>query len=152
MFYPRFNSDGDWWMWVDTAMEATVFLDSSLSNFESRGIEVKLVNAHHVKTVPGRKTDVKDCQWLQQLHTAYCPVRSVLKTKCVFYVVISVSETASSKMPAPRMYSGCKPWFRWICIYINISDIWSTGMAIIKAIVAGETDPQVASSLERPPN
>ena len=36
---------------------------------EARGLEVKLVNAHHVKTVPGRKTDVNDCQWLQQLHT-----------------------------------------------------------------------------------
>ena len=36
---------------------------------ETRGLEVKLVNAHHVKTVPGRKSDVLDCQWLQQLHT-----------------------------------------------------------------------------------
>ncbi|MBF0508725.1 MAG: transposase, partial [Deltaproteobacteria bacterium] len=36
---------------------------------ESRGFEVKLVNAAHVKKVPGRKTDVKDCQWLQQLHS-----------------------------------------------------------------------------------
>jgi len=36
---------------------------------ESRGFEVKLVNARHVKNVPGRKTDVVDCQWLQQLHT-----------------------------------------------------------------------------------
>ena len=36
---------------------------------ESRGFEVKLVNACHVKNVPGRKSDVLDCQWLQQLHT-----------------------------------------------------------------------------------
>ena len=34
-----------------------------------RGFDVKLVNARHVKNVSGRKTDVKDCQWLQQLHT-----------------------------------------------------------------------------------
>jgi transposase len=33
------------------------------------GIEVKLVNAHYVKTVPGRQSDVLDCQWLQKLHT-----------------------------------------------------------------------------------
>ncbi|MBW4640632.1 MAG: hypothetical protein KME05_20875 [Gloeocapsa sp. UFS-A4-WI-NPMV-4B04] len=32
-------------------------------------MKVKLVNAHHVKTLPGRKTDVLDCQWLQQLHS-----------------------------------------------------------------------------------
>lgn len=31
-------------------------------------MKVKLVNAHHVKTLPGRKTDILDCQWLQQLH------------------------------------------------------------------------------------
>jgi len=65
--------------WVDTKQQRCL-LDSSLSNFESRGIEVKLVNAHHVKkTVPGRKTDVKDCQWLQQL---YRPVRSVPDQVC----------------------------------------------------------------------
>ena len=36
---------------------------------ESAGLEVKLVNARHVKNVPGRKSDVLDCQWLQRLHT-----------------------------------------------------------------------------------
>jgi hypothetical protein len=36
---------------------------------ESRGLEVCLVNAQHVKNVPGRKTDVSDCQWLQYLHS-----------------------------------------------------------------------------------
>jgi hypothetical protein len=36
---------------------------------ESRGFEVHLVNAHHVKNVPGRKTDVSDCQWIQYLHS-----------------------------------------------------------------------------------
>jgi transposase len=36
---------------------------------ESRGLEVGLVNAQHVKNVPGRKTDVSDCQWLQYLHS-----------------------------------------------------------------------------------
>ena len=36
---------------------------------EERGLEVLLVNARHVKNVSGRKSDVLDCQWLQQLHT-----------------------------------------------------------------------------------
>ena len=35
---------------------------------ETRGFEVKLVNAHPVKTLPGRKTDLLDCQWIQQLY------------------------------------------------------------------------------------
>ncbi len=36
---------------------------------ETSGFEVKLVNARHVKNVPGRKTDILDCQWIQQLHS-----------------------------------------------------------------------------------
>jgi transposase len=36
---------------------------------EDRGFEVKLVNARHVKNVPGRKSDVQDCRWLQRLHS-----------------------------------------------------------------------------------
>ena len=36
---------------------------------EERGFDVKLVDPHTVRQVPGRKTDVKDCQWLQVLHT-----------------------------------------------------------------------------------
>ena len=36
---------------------------------EARGLDVCLVNAQHVKNVPGRKTDVSDCQWLQYLHS-----------------------------------------------------------------------------------
>lgn len=52
------------------AMESTgVYWIPVFQILASRGFEVKLVNAHYVKTVPGRKTDVLDCQWLQQLHT-----------------------------------------------------------------------------------
>ncbi|ETW91930.1 MAG: hypothetical protein ETSY2_55415, partial [Candidatus Entotheonella gemina] len=36
---------------------------------EERGFDVKLVDPHSVRQVPGRKTDVQDCQWLQELHT-----------------------------------------------------------------------------------
>ena len=36
---------------------------------EERGFQVMLVDPRRIKNVPGRKTDVLDCQWLQQLHT-----------------------------------------------------------------------------------
>jgi len=36
---------------------------------ESHGFEVNVANARHTKTLPGRKTDVQECQWLQKLHT-----------------------------------------------------------------------------------
>ena len=44
-------------------------LDPIVSGFGGTGFTVLLVNARHVKHVPGRKSDVSDCQWLQYLHT-----------------------------------------------------------------------------------
>src|SRR5277367_515407 len=52
------------------AMESTsVYWIPVYQILEARGLEVYLVNAQHVKNVPGRKTDVSDCQWLQYLHS-----------------------------------------------------------------------------------
>src|SRR5262245_20260415 len=51
------------------AMESTgVYWIPAFEILEARGLEVLLVNARHVKNVPGRKTDVHDAVWLQQLH------------------------------------------------------------------------------------
>src|SRR5512136_187219 len=52
------------------AMESTgIYWIPVFEILESYGLEVMLVNARHLKNVPGRKSDVLDCQWLQQLHT-----------------------------------------------------------------------------------
>ena len=52
------------------AMESTgVYWIALYEVLESRGFKVCVVNACQAKNLPGRKTDVKDCQWLQQLHT-----------------------------------------------------------------------------------
>lgn len=52
------------------AMEATgIYWIPLFEVLEARGFEVYLVNAHHVKNVSGRKSDVLDCQWIQQLHS-----------------------------------------------------------------------------------
>ena len=74
------------------AMESTgVYWIALFQILERRGLEVCLVNARHVKGVPGRKTDIQDCQWLQYLHSvgllrgsfrpaqAVCAVRSILR-------------------------------------------------------------------------
>lgn len=51
-------------------MEATgVYWIPLFQILEDRGFEVCLVNARHVKNVPGRKSVVQDCQWLQYLHS-----------------------------------------------------------------------------------
>src|SRR5262245_48816607 len=52
------------------AMESTgVYWVPLYSLLEECGFRVCLVNAHHLKNVPGRKSDVMDCQWLQKLHS-----------------------------------------------------------------------------------
>src|SRR5882672_1922530 len=77
---------------TSVAMEATgVYWIPIYEILEARGFTVLLVNARHVKNVPGRKSDVSDCQWLQYLHSvgllrgsfrpqqAVCTVRSILR-------------------------------------------------------------------------
>ena len=97
--FPTFTTDlhaaADWLQscQIETvAMESTgVYWIPFFQVLEARGFRVFLVNARHVKNVPGRKTDVKDCQWLQYLHSvgllracfrpeqAVCNVRSILR-------------------------------------------------------------------------
>ena len=56
--------------WTTVAMESTgVYWIALFGVLEERGLEVLLVDPRRLKSVPGRKTDVLDCQWLQQLHT-----------------------------------------------------------------------------------
>ena len=55
---------------TSVVMEATgVYWIPLFQILETRGFEVKLVNAKHVRHVPGRKSDQRDCQWLQELHS-----------------------------------------------------------------------------------
>ena len=55
---------------TSVAMEATgVYWVAFFEMLEAAGINVCLVNGKHVKNVPGRKSDVADCQWIQQLHS-----------------------------------------------------------------------------------
>ena len=76
------------------AMESTgVYWIALYQTLEAAGIEVCLVNARHCKNLPGRKTDVSDCQWLQYLHSVgllrasfrppeqICVVRSFLRQR-----------------------------------------------------------------------
>src|SRR6516225_9097643 len=75
--FPTFTEDlnrlADWLeaCGIETvAMESTgVYWVPLFQILASRGLRVCLVNAQHVKNVPGRKTDVTDCQWLQYLHS-----------------------------------------------------------------------------------
>ncbi|HSE34324.1 MAG TPA: IS110 family transposase [Pyrinomonadaceae bacterium] len=132
---------------TSVAMESTgVYWIPLFELLERRGFEVKLVDARHVKNVSGRKSDVLDCQWIQQLHTygllagafrppdEVCVLRSYLRQKEM------LRQTAS--MHIQHMQKALQQMN--LLLHNVVSDITGvTGMKIIKAILAGERDPRV---------
>ena len=129
------------------AMESTgVYWIPLFEVLEGRGFEVKLVDARHVKNVSGRKSDVLDCQWIQQLHTygllagAFRPPDEV----CVLRSYLRQREmlTQSASMHIQHMQKALQQMN--LLLHNVVSDITGvTGMKIIKAILAGERDPKV---------
>lgn len=127
------------------AMESTgVYWIPVYEILEARGFQVYLVNAQHVKHVPGRKSDIKDCQWLQYLHTCgllsasfrpeaeMCALRAYLRHRAMLLdyraAHIQHMQKALQQMNVqlPQV----------------LTDITgTTGLAIIRAIVAGEREP-----------
>jgi transposase len=129
------------------AMESTgVYWIPLFELLERRGFEVKLVDARHVKNVSGRKSDVLDCQWIQQLHTygllagAFRPSDEV----CVLRSYLRQREmlTQAASMHIQHMQKALQQMN--LLLHNVVSDITGvTGMKIIKAILAGERDPRV---------
>ena len=130
---------------VDTvAMESTgVYWIALYELLESRGFTVLLVNARHVKNVSGRKSDVLDCQWLQQLmsygllHGAFRPQEQV----CV------LRSLTRQRAMLLRSQGRCVQHMQKALTQMNIqlanviSDVvGETGQRILRAILAGERD------------
>ena len=119
---------------------------------EQRGFEVYLVNAHYLKSVPGRKSDVSDCQWIQYLHSvgllrasfrppdAICAVRSLWRHRSSLLQMAS-EHTLHMQKALSQMN---------LQIHHVLSDITGvSGLAILDAVLAGERDP-VASGATLP--
>lgn len=136
------------------AMESTgVYWIPVFEILEERGFELYLVNARHVKNVTGRKTDLLDCQWVQQLHT---------------YGLLQASFQLDEQMAVLRAYVRHRGnLIRYRSSHIQhmqkaltlmnlqlttvISDITGeTGMKIIRAIVAGARDPVQLARFRHP--
>jgi transposase len=147
-FTPDLYALADWLVAcrIETvAMESTgVYWISVDEILEARGFQVYLVNAQHVKHVPGRKSDSTDYQWIQYLHTCgllstsfhpeaeMCALRAYLRHRATLLEYraahIQHRQKALQQMNVqlPR----------------GLTDITgTTGLAIIRAIVAGERDP-----------
>jgi transposase len=127
------------------AMESTgVYWIPLFQMLEARGIKVCLVNARYVKNVPGRKSDVSDCQWLQYLH-AVGLLRASFRPEQQICAVRSLMRYRESlvQMAAVHLQHMQKALDQMnLQLHHVISDLsGTTGMAILDAILAGERDP-----------
>jgi transposase len=133
------------------AMEATgVYWIPLFQILEERGLEVCLVNARHVKHVPGRKSDVADCQWLQHLHSVGLLRGSFHPPQTVRAIRALLRHRASLvKMAASHVQHMQKALTQMnLQLHQVISDITGqTGLAILDAILAGERDPEALAQL-----
>lgn len=133
------------------AMEATgVYWIPLFQILETRGFEVCLVNARYYQNVPGRRTDVSDCQWLRYLHSVgllrpsfrpsdqVCVLRSLVRHRD------SLIQTASTHVL--RMQKALDQMN--LQIHHVISDITGlTGLRIVDAILEGQRDPKKLADL-----
>lgn len=126
------------------AMESTgIYWIPLFEILEARGFEVRLVNPKHLKNVPGRKSDVLDCQWLQQLHTyglllgSFRPEQQICELRAYTRQRDGLVKSVSSHIHAMQKALGLMN----IQLHNVLSDITGqTGFLIIRALVAGERD------------
>ena len=133
------------------AMESTgVYWIPVFEILEERGLEVLVVNARHIKQVPGRKSDVQDCQWIQRLHSygllsgSFRPQAEVASLRAYLRHRNSLIEHRAAHIQHMQK----------ALLQMNIqltqvlSDITGeTGLAILRSIVAGERDPHSLAQL-----
>lgn len=146
--------------WLTHCQVNTVVMESTgvywipvFELLEQRGFKVLLVDARHVRNVSGRKSDVLDCQWLQQLHTygllsgAFRPgdhivvLRSYLRQRAM--LVQYASAHIQHMQKALQQMN--------LLLHLVVADVTGvTGLKVIHAILAGERDPHVLAELRDP--
>ena len=145
------------WEWLEAeriesvAMEATgIYWIPLYELLESRGIEVVLVNARQLSHVPGRKTDMLDCQWLQLLHScgllrgSFRPVESICQLRAL------QRERANMVAEATRAVQRMQKALDQMNVQVHraLTNLTGkTGLAMVRAIVEGERDPHRLAAL-----
>jgi transposase len=154
-FTADLNAMADWLKacGIDTvAMESTgVYWIPVFELLESRGFTVMLINARHVKNVSGRKSDVLDCQWIQQLMT-YGLLRGAFRPTDQVCVLRSLWRQRGMLL---RSQSRHVQHMQKALTQMNvqlanvISDVvGETGQKILRAILAGERDGHVLAEMK----
>lgn len=127
------------------AMEATgVYWIPVFEILEARGFQVILVNARHVKHVPGRKSDVSDCEWLRDLHMlgllrgSFRPADGMVALRGHLRHRATLIEWAAALIQ--RMQKALVQMN--VQLSLVVTDITGvTGLRILRDIVAGQRDP-----------
>lgn len=128
------------------AMESTgVYWIPLYELLVQHGLEAVLVDARQLKHVPGRKTDMIDCQWLQLLHSrgllrgAFRPADTICRLRALVRQKATLIDEQADWLR--RMQKSLDQMN--VRVHRAVSDIsGTTGMAMIRAIVAGERDPR----------
>jgi transposase len=128
------------------AMESTyIYWIPIFELLETRGVDVVLVNARTLHNVPGRKTDFSDCQWIQLLHSCGLLRGSFRPTDAIARLRTLHRQMTNFVVERGR----CIQWMQKALDQMNVqvhravSDLTgTTGMAIVRAIVAGDRNPE----------
>jgi len=135
------------------ALESTgVYWIAPFEMLEAAKFEVRLVDTRKLASVPGRdqKSDPNDCQWIQRLHScgllagAFRPAEEVCKLRTLIRDKLTLVEEASDWLR--RMQKSLDQMN--VRVHRAVSDLnGETGMAIVRAILKGEKDPQKLAKL-----
>jgi transposase len=137
---------------TQVAMEATGVYWKPVWAILEDDFELLLVNARHVKQVPGRKTDVKDAEWLCQLLEAGLlkasfvppkPIRDLRQLTRYRKAQIKERQREANRLHKALEDTGIK----LDCVATNILGV--SGRAMLDALVAGTTDPEILADLAR---
>jgi transposase len=132
------------------AMESTsIYWIPVYEILEQAGLEVFLVNARHVKCVPGRKSDISDAQWLQQLHSwgllraSFQPSEGVANLRSLLRLRDGlVKSRASHQQHIQKALMQMN-----LQLHHVVNDVMGkTGRLIVDAILAGERDPETLAA------
>jgi len=134
------------------AMESTGVYWKPLFNLLEPHVEVVLANAAHVKAVPGRKTDVRDSEWLLDLmqhgliqgsFIPDAPIRALRDLTRYRTSLIEERTRALNRIQKVLEDANIK-------LASVVSEVLgASGRAMLEALIAGETDPEVLASLAR---
>jgi transposase len=149
VFNPQLDQMVDW---LKQCRVQTVALESTgvmwipvFQKLEASGIKVILVNTKGLKHVPGRKSDVLDCQWLQQLHSygllsgSFRPADII----CQMRTLVRHRENLCSGAGREAQHMQKAMQQMGVHLHVVLSDVCGdTGLRIIDAILAGQRDPK----------